>query len=95
MKRILIIFFITYISAYSNDILHYYSKVNDRNLNIKIDAISVQTNNFFNKLDESSKLILMNKFEEVKRLIDNFKFFDAINLCNELENSYKDYYMLY
>lgn len=93
--NILTIIFITYISAYSNDILHYYSKVNDRNLNIQIDGVLVQTNDFFNKLDDSSKLALINKLEYAKRLIENFKFFDAINLCNELETSYNDYYMLY
>lgn len=95
MKRILIIFFITYISAYSNDILHYYSKVNDRNLNIGIELVSVQTNDFFNKLDGSSRTDLINRLEEAKRLINNYKFFDAINLCNEIENSYSGYYMLY
>ena len=95
MKRILIIFFITYISAYSNDILHYYSKVNDRNLNIGIELVSVQTNDFFNKLDGSSRTDLINRLEEAKRLINNYKFFEAINLCNEIENSYSGYYMLY
>ena len=95
MKRTLIIFFITYISAYSNDILHYYSKVNDRNLNIGIELVSVQTNDFFNKLDGNSRTDLINRLEEAKRLINNYKFFDAINLCNEIENSYSGYYMLY
>lgn len=98
MKRIFIIIFITfiaYISAYSNDILHYYSKVNDRNLNIGIENVSVQTNDFFNKLDGNSRTTLINGLEEAKRLINNFKFFEAITLCNELENSYKDYYILY
>ena len=98
MKRIFIIIFITfiaYISAYSNDILHYYSKVNDRNLNIGVDLVSVQTNVFFNKLDENSRADLIRRLEDAKRLINNYKFFDAINLCDELETSYSNYYMLY
>ena len=95
MKRILIIIFISYISAYSNDILHYYSKVNDRNINIEIGSVFVKTNDFINKLDDSSKLELSNKLNDAKRLIDNFKFFEAIALCNELEPIYRDYYMLY
>lgn len=95
MKRILIIIFISYISAYSNDILHYYSKVNDRNINIEIGSVFVKTNDFINRLDDSSKLALSNKLNDAKRLIDNFKFFEAIALCNELEPIYRDYYMLY
>jgi len=69
----LIIFFITYISAYSNDILHYYSKVNDRNLNIGIELVSVQTNDFFNKLDGSSRTDLINRLEEAKRFVASHK----------------------
>lgn len=95
LTKILFIILITYISAYSNDILHYYSKVNDRNINIEIGSVFVKTNNFINKLDDSSKLELNNKLNDAKRLIDNFKFFEAIALCNELEPIYRDYYMLY
>ena len=95
LTKILFIILITYISAYSNDILHYYSKVNDRNINIEIGSVFVKTNNFINKLDDSSKLELSNKLNDAKRLIDNFKFFEAIALCNELEPIYRDYYMLY
>lgn len=95
MKRIIIIIFITYISAYSNDILHYYSKVNDRNLNIGIESVSIQTNDFFYRLDGNSRTELIGRLEEAKRLINNYKFFDAITLCNELEASYEGYYMLY
>ena len=95
LTKILFIIFISYISAYSNDILHYYSKVNDRNINIEIGSVFVKTNDFINKLDDSSKLALSNKLNDAKRLIDNFKFFEAIALCNELEAIYRDYYMLY
>ena len=95
LTKILFIILITYISAYSNDILHYYSKVNDRNINIEIGSVFVKTNDFINKLDDSSKLELSNKLNDAKRLIDNFKFFEAIALCNELEPIYRDYYMLY
>lgn len=95
LTKILFIILITYISAYSNDILHYYSKVNDRNINIEIGSVFVKTNDFINKLDDSSKLELNNKLNDAKRLIDNFKFFEAIALCNELEPIYRDYYMLY
>ncbi len=95
LTKILFIIFISYISAYSNDILHYYSKVNDRNINIEIGSVFVKTNDFINKLDDSSKLELSNKLNDAKRLIDNFKFFEAIALCNELEPIYRDYYMLY
>lgn len=95
LTKILFIILITYISAYSNDILHYYSKVNDRNINIEIGSVFVKTNDFINKLDDSSKLELSNKLNNAKRLIDNFKFFEAIALCNELEPIYRDYYMLY
>lgn len=95
LTKILFIILITYISAYSNDILHYYSKVNDRNINIEIGSVFVKTNDFINKLDDSSKLELSNKLNDAKRLIDNFKFFEAIALCNELEQIYRDYYMLY
>lgn len=95
LTKILFIILITYISAYSNDILHYYSKVNDRNINIEIGSVFVKTNDFINKLDDSSKLALSNKLNDAKRLIDNFKFFEAIALCNELEPIYRDYYMLY
>ena len=75
--------------------LHYYSKVNDRNINIEIGSVFVKTNDFINKLDDSSKLELSNKLNDAKRLIDNFKFFEAIALCNELEPIYRGYYMLY
>ena len=95
LTKILFIILITYISAYSNDILHYYSKVNDRNINIEIGSVFVKTNDFINRLDDSSKLVLSNKLNDAKRLIDNFKFFEAIALCNELEPIYRDYYMLY
>ena len=95
MKRIIIIIFITYISAYSNDILHYYSEVNDRNLNIGIESVSIQTNDFFYRLDGNSRTELIGRLEEAKRLINNYKFFEAITLCNELEASYEGYYMLY
>ncbi|WP_288621921.1 tetratricopeptide repeat protein [uncultured Brachyspira sp.] len=95
LTKILFIILITYISAYSNDILHYYSKVNDRNINIEIGSVFVKTNDFINRLDDSSKLELSNKLNDAKRLIDNFKFFEAIALCNELEPIYRDYYMLY
>ena len=95
LTKILFIILITYISAYSNDILHYYSKVNDRNINIEIGSVFVKTNDFINRLDDSSKLALSNKLNDAKRLIDNFKFFEAIALCNELEPIYRDYYMLY
>lgn len=95
LTKILFIILITYISAYSNDILHYYSKVNDRNINIEIGSVFVKTNDFINKLDDNSKLALSNKLNDAKRLIDNFKFFEAIALCNELEPIYRDYYMLY
>lgn len=92
---IISITFIAYISAYSNDILHYYSKVNDRNLNINTNSFSVQTNDFFYRLDEGSKSALNGRLDEAKRLINNFKFFDAITVCNELEILYRDYYELY
>lgn len=93
--KIFLIISITYISAYSNDILHYYSKVNDRNINIEVGSVFVRTNDFINKLDESSKLELNNKLNEAKRLINNFKFFEAISLCDKIEPIYRDYYMLY
>lgn len=93
LNKILSIIFTLYISAYSKDILQYHTVMNDRNINIKLDSISVNTNKVV--LDADRQLYLNSSLSKVKKFIDDGYFFEAINLCNSLENSYADCYEIY
>ena len=92
--RILLIIFILYISAYSRDILQYHKVMSDRNLDITLDNVAIEKNNGIT-LNEESKFILDRELNKAKKLIDDGKFFDAVILCNDLENSYSNYYDIY
>lgn len=94
--KILLAIFMLYISAYSKDILQYSQKtVSDRNLNIDIENINIITNNFLNNANEDVKINIINQLNEAKLLIEDSKYNEAINICNLLEESYKDYYDIY
>ena len=94
--KILLAIFMLYISAYSKDILQYSQKtVSDRNLDINVENVNIITNDFFNNANEDIKINIVNKLNEAKLLIEESKYNEAINICNSLEESYKDYYDIY
>ncbi len=94
--KILLAIFMLYISAYSKDILQYSQKtVSDRNLDINLENVNIITNDFFNNANEEIKINIINKLNEAKLLIEEYKYNEAINICNLLEESYKDYYDIY
>ncbi|WP_157150526.1 tetratricopeptide repeat protein [Brachyspira sp. SAP_772] len=94
--KILLAIFMLYISAYSKDILQYSQKtVSDRNLDINLENVNIITNDFLNNANEEIKIDITNKLNEAKLLIKESKYNEAINICNLLEESYKDYYDIY
>ena len=94
LVKIILIIFTLYISAYSKDILRHYSIMNDRILNIPIENVKIEQNNSI-IFSEEEKNILNEKLYKVKQLLIDGNFFDAIELCNNLEVSYSNYYEIY
>ena len=92
--KILLIICSLYISAYSRDILQYHKIMSDRNLNISLENITVNKSGQI-ALDEESKFILDRELNKAKKLIEDGNFFEAIILCNDLENNYSNYYDIY
>ncbi|PCG19350.1 tetratricopeptide repeat protein [Brachyspira sp. G79] len=91
LKNILLIIFTLYISAYSRDILQYHFVMEDRNINITLDDIKAPTNN----ITVSNDNIINKELETAEKLAMEGKFFEAIELCNNLEANYTNYYKLY
>ncbi|OEJ14562.1 hypothetical protein BFL38_06865 [Brachyspira hampsonii] len=93
INKILFIIFTIYISAYSRDILQYHTVMSDRNANITLESITVNTNK--NNLATNAQYDLNKELDKVRKFMQDGNFFDAINLCNSLENNYRDYYEIY
>ncbi|WP_295157932.1 tetratricopeptide repeat protein [uncultured Brachyspira sp.] len=93
INKILFVIFFVYISAYSRDILQYHTPMNDRNINITLESISVNTNKI--TIDANSQYNLNKELDKVRKFIDDGNFFNAVNLCNSIETNYMNYYEIY
>ena len=93
INKILFIIFFIYISAYSRDILQYHTAMSDRNINITLESISINTNKITLNADAQHNLNI--ELDKVRKFIESGKFFEAISLCNSLETNYTDYYEIY
>ncbi|KLI13091.1 tetratricopeptide repeat protein [Brachyspira hyodysenteriae] len=93
INKILFLVFTIYISAYSRDILQYHTVMSDRNANITLESVSINSDKV--TLDENTQNNLNRELDKVRKFIQDGKFFEAINLCNSLEINYKDYYEIY
>lgn len=93
INKILFIIFTIYISAYSRDILQYHTVMNDRNANITLESVTINTNKI--NLDSNTQYALDKELDKVRKFIKDGYFFEAIDLCNSLEINYTDYYEIY
>ena len=93
--KIILIVCTIYISAYSRDILQYQAIMNDRNIDISLESTKISTNLTQIVLTENNKINLNRELDNVKKLMENGKFFEAIALCNDLESVYTNYYEIY
>ena len=93
INKILFIIFSIYISAYSRDILQYHTVMSDRNANITLESINVNTNKTV--LPTNTQYDLNKELDKVRKLMQDGNFFEAIDLCNSLETNYNNYYEIY
>ncbi|ELV06204.1 hypothetical protein, partial [Brachyspira hampsonii] len=69
INKILFIIFTIYISAYSRDILQYHTVMSDRNANITLESITVNTNK--NTLDANTQYTLNKELEKARKFVQD------------------------